>query len=137
MMQQISAWKLASRRIASLGLAMTVCFSPVRAQDTPENEQSRRKRTMYRITDVDKSGSGFSQGFYVSHSGAVGGIELLPSGNQHGFIWKHGTAEDLGTLGGNNSSIFGSPNVQGQAAGEAETNTMIQKARTSVDSARM
>jgi probable HAF family extracellular repeat protein len=123
MTEKISAWKSALRQTGSLGLAIAVCFSPVRAQDTAEHKQSHSKHTMYRITDLDASGSPFSQGFYVNQFGAVGGIELLPDGNQHAFIWKHGTAEDLGTLGGNNRAIFGSPNSQGQAAGEAETST--------------
>jgi probable HAF family extracellular repeat protein len=51
----------------------------------------------------------------------VSGIATLTDGDAHPILWQNGLKRDLGTLGGLNSSAFGSPNAIGQVVGQAET----------------
>jgi len=57
----------------------------------------------------------------VSSNGVASGEASLAEGNWHAILWQGRSKRDLGTLGGLNSSAFGSPNATGQVVGEAET----------------
>jgi probable HAF family extracellular repeat protein len=81
-----------------------------------ENSQPR-----YRVIELGPLGGTYSQPFYVSRRGVASGEASLANGNWHAILWLGPFKMDLGTLGGLNSSAFGSPNAIGQVVGEAET----------------
>ena len=81
-----------------------------------ENSQPR-----YRIIDLGTLGGTYSQTFYVTNRGVTSGEASLPDGNWHAVLYQGRFKRDLGTLGGKNSSAFGSPNAFGQVVGAAET----------------
>ncbi len=81
-----------------------------------ENSQPR-----YRIIELDPLGGTYSQTFYVTGDGVASGEASLANGNWHATLWQNSFNRDLGTLGGKNSSAFGSPNRVGQVVGAAET----------------
>jgi probable HAF family extracellular repeat protein len=82
-----------------------------------QNSQSPR----YKVLDLGSLGGTYSQAFYVNRKGVASGEASLPKGNWHAILWRGRFKRDLGTLGGLNSSAFGSPNAIGQVVGEAET----------------
>ena len=75
----------------------------------------------YRVIALGTLGGTYSQPFYVSSKGVASGEASLADGNWHATLWQGPFRRDLGTLGGLNSSAFGSPNAIGQVVGEAET----------------
>jgi probable HAF family extracellular repeat protein len=75
----------------------------------------------YRVIELGTLGGTYSQPFYVSSKGVASGEASLADGNWHAILWQGRFKRDLGTLGGLNSSAFGSPNAIGQIVGEAET----------------
>ena len=79
------------------------------------------KSQRYAIVDLGTLGGTYSQPFYVSRKGVVSGEASLADGTWHAILWQGALKRDLGTLGGLNSSAFGSPNAIGQVVGEAET----------------
>lgn len=81
-----------------------------------ENSQPR-----YWVFELGTLGGTYSQPFYVTGQGVVSGEASLADGSWHATLWQGRFKSDLGTLGGLNSSAFGSPNVFGQVVGEAET----------------
>jgi len=81
-----------------------------------ENSQPR-----YRVIDLGTLGGTYSQTFYVTGKGVTSGEASLTNGNWHATLWIGSSKMDLGTLGGLNSSAFGSPNAIGQVVGQAET----------------
>ena len=81
-----------------------------------ENSQPR-----YRVVELGTLGGTYSQSFSVTSEGVVSGQASLANGNWHAILWQGRFKRDLGTLGGLNSSVFGSPNAIGQVVGEAET----------------
>jgi probable HAF family extracellular repeat protein len=81
-----------------------------------ENSQPR-----YRVIELGTLGGTYSQPFYVSSKGVASGEASLADGNWHATLWQGRFKRDLGTLGGLNSSAFGSPNAIGQVVGETET----------------
>jgi probable HAF family extracellular repeat protein len=100
--------------IISLGiLVLLVRPAGLAAQ---ENSQPR-----YRIIELGTLGGTYSQPFYVSSKGVASGEASLADGNWHAILWQGPLNRDLGTLGGLNSSAFGSPNAIGQVAGQAES----------------
>ncbi len=100
--------------VISLGmLGLLVLPAGVAAQ---ENSQPR-----YRIIDLGTLGGTYSQTFYVTSDGVASGEASLANGNWHAILYQGSFKRDLGTLGGKNSSAFGSPNTFGQVVGEAET----------------
>jgi len=100
--------------VLSLGvLGLLVLPAGLAAQ---ENSQPR-----YRFIELGTLGGTYSQPFYVSSNSVASGEASLPDGNWHAILWEGPFKKDLGTLGGLNSSAFGSPNAIGQVVGEAET----------------
>jgi probable HAF family extracellular repeat protein len=81
-----------------------------------ENSQPR-----YRVIELGTLGGTYSQPFYLTSNGVASGEASLADGNWHAILWQGPFKRDLGTLGGLNSSAFGSPNAIGQVVGEAET----------------
>ncbi|MGO8984385.1 MAG: hypothetical protein ACLQFM_06345 [Terriglobales bacterium] len=81
-----------------------------------ENSQPR-----YRVIELGTLGGTYSQPFYLTSNGVASGEASLADGNWHAILWQGPFNRDLGTLGGLNSSAFGSPNAIGQVVGEAET----------------
>jgi probable HAF family extracellular repeat protein len=100
--------------ITSLGmLGLLVLPARLAAQ---ESSQPR-----YRVIALDPLGGTYSQSFYMSNKDVASGEASLPNGNWHAILWERRFRRDLGTLGGLNSSAFGSPNAFGQVVGVAET----------------
>jgi probable HAF family extracellular repeat protein len=81
-----------------------------------ENSQPR-----YRVIELGTLGGTYSQPFYLTSNGVASGEASLADGNWHAILWQGPFKRDLGTLGGLNSSAFGSLNAIGQVVGEAET----------------
>jgi probable HAF family extracellular repeat protein len=75
----------------------------------------------YRVIELGTLGGTYSQPFYLTSNGVASGEASLADGNWHAILWQGPFKRDLGTLGGLNSSAFGSPNAIGQVVGEAET----------------
>ncbi|MGA9644134.1 MAG: hypothetical protein WBQ72_22245 [Terriglobales bacterium] len=75
----------------------------------------------YRLIELGTLGGTYSQPFYVSSKGVTSGEASLADGNWHAILYQGRFKTDLGTLGGLNSSAFGSPNAIGQVVGAAET----------------
>jgi uncharacterized membrane protein len=107
MKSSLSTWLATTILLTLLGM-------PVAAQ---ENSQIPR----YRVIELGPLGGTYSQPFYVSSKGVASGEASLADGNWHATLWQGPFKRDLGTLGGLNSSAFGSPNAIGQVVGEAET----------------
>jgi len=100
--------------VISLGLlGLLVVPAGLAAQ---ENSQPN-----YRVIELGTLGGTYSQPFYVSNMGVASGEASLADGNWHAILWQGSFKRDLGTLGGLNSSAFGSPNAIGQVVGGAET----------------
>src|ERR1700756_1864867 len=78
-------------------------------------------RPRYRVIELGTLGGTYSQTFYVTKNGVASGEASLANGNWHAILYQGRFKRDLGTLGGLNSSAFGSPNAIGQVVGEAET----------------
>jgi len=75
----------------------------------------------YVVIDLVPLGGTYSQAFFVNNKGVASGEASLADGDWHAVLWQGAFKRDLGTLGGLNSSAFGSPNAIGQVVGEAET----------------
>lgn len=75
----------------------------------------------YRVVELGTLGGTYGQTFYVNDKGEASGEASLADGNWHAILYKGQFKRDLGTLGGLNSSAFGSPNAIGQVVGVAET----------------
>jgi len=103
-----------SRSLAiSLGMLGLLLNAGLAAQ---ENSHPR-----YRVVALGTLGGTYSQTFYVTSWGVTSGEASLANGNWHAILYHGRFKRDLGTLGGLNSSAFGSPNAFGQVVGEAET----------------
>jgi probable HAF family extracellular repeat protein len=81
----------------------------------------KHSQPRYWVIELGPLGGTYSQPFYVSSNGVASGEASLANGNWHAILWQGPFKRDLGTLGGLNSSAFGSPNVFGQVVGAAET----------------
>ena len=99
--------------IISLGMLALLVPAGLAAQ---ENSQPR-----YRVVELGTLGGTYSQTFYVTSTGLTSGEASLADGNWHAILYQGLFKSDLGTLGGLNSSAFGSPNAIGQVVGAAET----------------
>jgi probable HAF family extracellular repeat protein len=97
--------------LSALALLATLARPAAQAQNSPR----------YRVIELGTLGGTYSQPFYVSSKGVASGEASLANGNWHATLWHGRFKRDLGTLGGLNSSAFGSPNAIGQVVGEAET----------------
>jgi probable HAF family extracellular repeat protein len=107
------------------GSTLTVSLLAALATTIPtvaqSNQPLRTSGRRYRVIELGTLGGTYSQPFYVSRNGVASGEASLADGNWHAILWQGGFKRDLGTLGGLNSSAFGSPNAIGQVVGEAET----------------
>jgi probable HAF family extracellular repeat protein len=114
MKSSIFKWIIATILPAALAFPVAAQQQPgARAQAGPH----------YNVVDLGPLGGTYSQAFYVSSKGAASGEASLADGDWHAVLWINGQMRDLGTLGGLNSSAFGSPNATGQVVGEAETSS--------------
>jgi len=79
----------------------------------------------YRAKALTGLGGGIGAGNSINDLGWVTGIASLSgSGSSHATLWRHGSAEDLGTLGGANSGVeWQVDNDRGIVAGISETST--------------
>jgi uncharacterized membrane protein len=94
-------------------LGLLVLPAGLAAQESPQPR--------YRVIELGTLGGTYSQPFYVSSGSVASGEASLADGNWHAILWQGPLKRDLGTLGGLNSSAFGSPNAIGQLVGQAET----------------
>ena len=102
-------------------LLLTVSLLVLVASFGPRAQAQAPKSPRYVVVDLGPLGGTYSQSFYVSSNGVASGEASLAEGNWHAILWQGRSKRDLGTLGGLNSSAFGSPNATGQVVGEAET----------------
>jgi probable HAF family extracellular repeat protein len=100
---------------------LAVLTVPVLIAAQAEQEPPTAAGPRYRVIELGTLGGTYSQPFYVSNRGVASGEASLPDGNWHAILWQGRLTRDLGTLGGKNSSAFGSPNAIGQVVGVAET----------------
>ena len=99
--------------LGALALLGTLAGPAAQAQNSPR----------YRVVELGPLGGTYSQTFYVTNNGVASGEASLADGDWHATLWQNGHTRDLGTLGGLNSSAFGSPNTSGEVVGEAETSS--------------
>jgi len=102
-------------------LSTTASLLIVVASISPSAQAQVPKSPRYVVVDLGTLGGTYSQSFYVTSKGVVSGQASLADGSWHAILWQAALKRDLGTLGGLNSSAFGSPNARGQVVGEAET----------------
>jgi probable HAF family extracellular repeat protein len=100
--------------VISLGI---VCLLMVPAGLAAQENSPPR----YWVIELGTLGGTYSQTFYVTGAGVASGEASLADGNWHAILYQGRFKTDLGTLGGLNSSAFGSPNEFGQVVGAAET----------------
>lgn len=79
----------------------------------------------YRVTNLDSLGGTISRGNSLNNRGWVAGYSNLPGDqSRHATLWLDGTAFDLGTLGGPNSSVtWPVKNNRGLIVGISQTAT--------------
>jgi probable HAF family extracellular repeat protein len=80
-----------------------------------------KSQVRYKVIELGTLGGTYSQTFFVTSKGVTSGEASLANGNWHAILYQGAFKRDLGTLGGLNSSAFGSPNAIGQVVGQAET----------------
>ncbi len=102
-------------RLFALTLGMLAAITVRSAAQKPSTQPR------YDVIDLGALGGTYSQAFSVNSKRVVSGQASLADGDWHATLWQNGHTRDLGTLGGLNSSVFGSPNAIGQVVGEAET----------------
>lgn len=105
--------------IATVSLAAALAMTSLAAAQAAQPQATEGPR--YTVLDLGTLGGTYSQTFYVSSNGVASGEASLADGNWHAVLYQGRFKRDLGTLGGLNSSAFGSPNSFGQVVGEAET----------------
>ncbi len=88
-----------------------------------QEQQQAEHLQHYTVTDLGTlPGGTFSTAFGINNAGHVGGGATLPHGNLHAFLWIRDTGmQNLGTLGGPNSSVGGGPNGRDELAIVSET----------------
>lgn len=87
----------------------------------PAAVAAQNSQPRYKVIELGTLGGTYSQSFNVAANGVVSGQASLADGNWHAILWQGWFKRDLGTLGGINSSVFGSPNEFGQVVGASET----------------
>jgi probable HAF family extracellular repeat protein len=83
-------------------------------------------QTLYRVINLgDPEGGPISQGTSNNQPGWTVGLSTLPDFTMRAELWRNGTAESLGTLGGPNSAVaWPNRNERGVIVGIAETAQM-------------
>jgi probable HAF family extracellular repeat protein len=97
----------------------------VYGSDAPVPSQASAPAVQYRVSNLPTLGGAAGTGSSINDLNWVTGFSTL-AGNQsqHAALWLHGTAFDLGTLGGANSSVLWPvKNDIGLVAGIAQTST--------------
>ncbi len=97
----------------------------VHGSDAPAPSQASAPAIQYRVSNLPTLGGAAGTGSSINDLNWVTGLSTL-AGNQsqHAALWLHGTAFDLGTLGGANSSVLWPvKNDTGLVAGIAQTST--------------
>src|SRR5215469_2027316 len=105
--------------IATMSLAAALAMTSLAAAQAAQPEATEGPR--YTVVDLGTLGGTYSQTFYVSSNGVASGEASLADGSWHAVLYQGRFKTDLGTLGGLNSTVLGSPNSLGQVVGEAET----------------
>ena len=102
-------------------IVFAVLATPTRsaAQEQQETENGRTRYTVINLGTFGGTSGSSANG--VNNNGLVTGIEVLPNGDQHAFLWVNGRKKDLGTLGGPESAITTAANENGTIIGEADT----------------
>ena len=80
---------------------------------------------LYQVTNLPSLGGSNAGGNSINNRGWIGGYSTLSDGlSRHATIWRNGSIQDLGTLGGPNSSIaWPVKNTRGIFAGISQTAT--------------
>jgi probable HAF family extracellular repeat protein len=104
-------------------ISMTVLFA-VAALPFRLAAQAGQERVHYKLITLGTLGGSFANPFggVNNQTWLTGDSSLQGDLNEHGFLWRDGAMIDLGTLGGQNSSV-GEPttNVIGLIVGNAQT----------------
>jgi probable HAF family extracellular repeat protein len=102
-------------------ILIAVCCGAASAQ-TP----AKAKPKQYQVSNLDTLGGTSSGGNSINDESWVAGYSRLPDNqSRHATLWRNGsTAEDLGTLGGRNSSVtWNVKNTEGIIVGISQTAT--------------
>src|SRR5262245_13968842 len=77
----------------------------------------------YEVTNLASLGGTSGAGSSINDRAWVAGFSNLPGDqSQHAALWRNGSLQDLGTLGGANSAVLWPvENVRGMVSGVAET----------------
>jgi probable HAF family extracellular repeat protein len=106
---------------ALISIVMTLCASLV---SFPLSAQAGQEKVHYKLIILGTLGGSVANPFGAinNRSWLTGDSSLKGDLTEHGFLWRDGVMIDLGTLGGQNSSV-GNPttNVVGLIVGNAET----------------
>lgn len=105
--------------IATLSLAAAFAITSLASAQSAQSQPMFARH--YKVVELGTLGGTYSQPFYVTNEGETSGEASLAGGNWHAILWQGRSTTDLGTLGGLNSSAFGSPNAMGQVVGVSET----------------
>ena len=94
--------------LAAAALLTGVLAAPVAAAGAAEAAAPASAPRTATMTDLGTLGGAFSQGSAINAQGQVAGYADTASGSHHAFRWTaSGGMQDLGTLGGTNSSAVG------------------------------
>jgi len=87
-------------------------------------QEQKQDLPRYIVIDLGTLGGTYSIAYGINNSGWVSGFSTLPGDTEvHAFLWHDGVMTDLGTLGGQNSVTWFSPNNRRNLGGAAETFT--------------
>lgn len=94
----------------SVGLALlAMTLLPASAHAGPDDSRpvsTARPGYSFRVDTMTSLGGTYSAGTSINDRPWVAGFSTLPGGAvQHATLWRKGAPQDLGTLGGPNSSV--------------------------------
>jgi probable HAF family extracellular repeat protein len=102
-------------------ISLAALVSPVRL--AAQEQQKHDAQAQYSVTRLGALGGTVSGASSINNRGWIAGFSNLSGdATQHATLWLNGSAVDLGTLGGPNSSVsWPVKNERGQIVGIAET----------------